>query len=122
MTEDNKPIPDYLQLGEPECHTESILEEAFRLTHGPRSVDYGHPLDDYQRVADIMTALVGHKLKPGQRIEPADASMFMIGVKLSRQVNKPKRDNTVDGAGYFWVTQAIQEELTRRSNLTTKET
>ena len=45
---------------------------------------------------------------------------IMICVKLSRQVNKPKRDNTVDGAGYFECLQMAIDEFERRSTM--KET
>lgn len=101
---------------------ESILQEAHRLTHGPRRVDYGHPLDDYGRTAALFSALIAHKLK-----EPLTAHEMALGlvcVKLSREMNHPKRDNSVDGAGYFWVAHACLEEAARRANqsATTKET
>lgn len=93
--------------------TESILQEAHRLTHGDRNKDYGHPLDDYTRTAAMFSALMAHKLK--EPLTAAEMAMAMICVKLSRQVHHPKRDNTVDGAGYFWVTQACIDETQRRA-------
>lgn len=93
------------------------------MTHGDRGVDYGHPLDDYQRTAALATALLSDKLK--EPISPAEMGMLMICVKLSRQIHRPKRDNTVDGAGYFWVVQEILDEAKRRATssiTTTKET
>jgi hypothetical protein len=33
----------------------------------------------------------------------------MVGVKISRECNKPKRDNRVDGAGYFETLQMIYD-------------
>jgi hypothetical protein len=92
--------------------TESILQEAQRLTHGERTKDYGHPLDDYTRTAALVSALLAHKLK--SPLLPHEAAMIQICVKLSRQINHPKRDNTVDGAGYFWVTQECLDEEQRR--------
>lgn len=76
---------------------ESTLEEAQRLVHGPRQADYGHPFDDYTRTGRIWEAILG--LEPG-RIPPHIACLMMAAVKMSRQVNVPKRDNMVDMAGY----------------------
>lgn len=91
---------------------ESILQEAQRLTHGNRNKDYGHPLDDYGRTAALITALLGHKLC--EPLTPEDAASIQILVKLSRNQNKPKRDNMVDAAGYAWVVWACTEERHRR--------
>lgn len=105
-----------------EQSSESILQEAHRLTHGPRHVDYGHPLDDYTCTAAIASALLSRKLK--EPITPDEMALIMVGVKLSRQSRQKKRDNTVDGAGYFWVAQECLDEAARRANevsTTTKE-
>lgn len=91
---------------------ESILQEAHRLTHGPRGQDYGHPLDDYTRTAGMVSAMLAHKLKTP--LTPAEMAAVMICVKLSRQMHSPKRDNMVDAAGYAWVTQECLDEETRR--------
>jgi hypothetical protein len=91
---------------------ESILEEAQRLTHGPRASDYGSPLDDYKRTAELASALLSHKLS--SPITASEMAMIMICVKLSRQVNKPKRDNMTDAAGYAWVVQECIDEEARR--------
>lgn len=94
---------------------ESILQEAQRLTHGDRNKDYGHPLDDYTKNAGIINALFAHKLR--EPFTAAEVALIMVGVKLSRQVNRPKRDNMVDAAGYAWVANACIEETARRAEL-----
>lgn len=91
----------------------SILQEAHELTHGPRRADYGHPLDDYTRTAGMISSLLKHKLK--EPLAPHEAAMIMICVKMSRQINAPKRDNMLDAAGYAWVVQECHDEATRRA-------
>lgn len=101
------PVPE-----NPPVPSESTLQEAHRLTHGPRRADYGHPLDDYTRTAGMVNAMLSHKLKEPLLAE--DVTMIMQCVKLSRHVNAPKRDNMVDEAGYAWATWEIKEERDRR--------
>lgn len=95
---------------------QSILTEAQGLVHGDRNSDYGHPLDDFSRTAAIWTALLGGKLKDGARIEPEDVGLCMVGVKLSRQINQPKRDNLTDAAGYCETVRMVVDEKARRAN------
>lgn len=94
---------------------ESILQEAHRLTHGPRNKDYGHPLDDYTRTAALASALLADKLK--EPITAEEMALVMCCVKLSRHVHAPKRDNMTDLAGYAWVSWACTEERARRNPL-----
>ena len=82
---------------------ETILEEAQRLVHGDRGDDYGHPFDDFSKTAKIWEGLLGCEVSPEQ------VALCMIGVKMSRQVNKPKRDNVVDMAGYAETLQMVVE-------------
>jgi len=91
---------------------ESVLQEAQRLTHGPRQEDYSHPLDDYTRTAALVNAALRHKLRVN--LDPEDVTIIMALVKISRHTHKPKRDNMVDLAGYAWCTHEIIEERTRR--------
>ena len=99
---------------------EPALAEALRIVNGPRQADYGHPLDDYIRTGAIWGALLHEWAKESAASEaplpvpPELATLCMVGVKLSREVNHPKRDNRVDGAGYFGCTDMIHEERARR--------
>lgn len=96
--------------------SESILQEAHRLTHGDRNAAYGHPLDDYTKTAEFWTtALRGAGLlKDDAAVTPELAALMMCLVKISRQLNAPKRDNMVDLAGYAWVAHECIEEAARR--------
>ncbi len=80
---------------------EYVLDEAKRLVCGDRNASYGDPRQDFQRTAGVMTALLGHKLKPGEVISAADVARLLIAVKLSRSVHQRKLDHAIDGAGYF---------------------
>lgn len=73
---------------------ENILKEADKIVGGDRNADYGHPKTDFERTAKIWSAILGVPVQPEQ------VPLCMIGVKMSRQCNKAKRDNWVDIAGY----------------------
>jgi len=79
---------------------ESVALEAHDAVYGDRQADYGHPREDFTRTAILWTGLLQHKLADGAYIEADDIGRCMIAVKLSRDVNSPKRDNRVDMAGY----------------------
>lgn len=88
--------------------SETILQEAQRLVHGDRQADYGHPLDDFSKTALIWQVILGVPVTPEQ------VALCMVGVKISRECNKPKRDNRVDGCGYFATLDMVIEERKRR--------
>lgn len=95
---------------------ETVLEEAQRIVHGERNKDYGHPLDDFTRTAEMATGLFRGKLLQGAKFTAEDVGLFQVLVKLSRQMNAPKRDNMVDTAGYAGTVQMCIEERERRSD------
>jgi hypothetical protein len=90
---------------------ESILEEAKRIVHGERGENYGHPFEDFSRTAKIWSAIMDVEVTPEQ------VALCMIGVKISREVNRPKRDNIVDGAGYFETLDMVKRERERRAKM-----
>jgi hypothetical protein len=88
---------------------ESILDEAKRIVHGDRGENYGHPFEDFSRTAQIWSAILNIEVTPEQ------VALCMIGVKISREVNRPKRDNIVDGAGYFETLDMVKKERRRQA-------
>ena len=83
---------------------ESVLEEAQRIVLGPRQADYGHPSDDFARTGRMWGAIIGIP-----DVAPATVGLCMAAVKISREVNAPKRDNLVDLAGYTATVDLIRQ-------------
>jgi hypothetical protein len=103
VTEGGDPIA--VKIGVTQTRTdESALEEAQRLVHGNRGADYGHPIDDYTRTGRIWGAILGIP-----DIDPRICCIMMAAVKVSREVNKHKRDNLVDLAGYAECAHMVAE-------------
>lgn len=105
---DNRPLVAKMLVLQKE--QESILHEAFHLVHGSRGTDYGHPYFDFRRTAMMLTGLFVDRLKPDQTFSPRDVPLIMNCVKMSREINSPKRDNRTDGAGY-WETLDMVDRL-----------
>lgn len=82
---------------------ETTLQEAQRLVHGDRQGAYGHPADDFSRTGRIWGAILGLP-----DIPPEAVALCMAGVKISREVNRPGRDNRVDLAGYAETAEMVQ--------------
>ena len=79
---------------------ETVLDEAARLTSGPRQRDYDHPLENHQRIADAWALYIQSKYGIVVPLKPEDAAHMMILVKIAREAHTPKRDNIVDICGY----------------------
>lgn len=76
----------------------NIADEAMSLVCGDRNASYGNPDQDFGRVAKAWSAFLSDKLKAD--ITPREAIIMMIGLKLCREIHKPKRDTRVDIIGY----------------------
>ena len=88
----------------------SILTEAMEVAGVSRSRDYGHPLPNHERIAAIWSVILGAPVTPEQVV------YCMIGMKLAREVNKPKRDNMVDICGYIRCFELFEPERERRAS------
>ena len=88
--------------------SESILTEALRVTGGDRNENYGHPIANHQRIADLWNGyfaaravdVAGVRQPTQAQLEPADVVNLMILLKLARELHTSKRDNFTDIAGY----------------------
>lgn len=86
----------------------SVLSEAYEIVHGRRGEDYGHPLDNHTRTAAFWSTYLG------KTITPEDVCWLNILQKISREMNRPTRDNLVDTAGYVANIEMVQLERERR--------
>lgn len=75
--------------------SESVLEEAYRLTRGDRNSQYGHPKEDHGRTASYWSTYLGRDIRPDQ------VAVMMILMKVARLGHSPAhRDSLTDIAGY----------------------
>jgi hypothetical protein len=85
-----------------------ILQEALEVSGECRQRDYGHPLVNHERIAAVWNVVLGRQLTAP--ITAEQVVWCMIGVKLAREVNTPKRDNALDVAGYVNCLDLIQQK------------
>lgn len=85
-----------------------VTGDAESLVFGDRGEAYGPPSKDFARTAGIWTALLIHKLAPGQILDARDVGLLLVGLKLSREANRPKRDNLVDLCGYALCLESLE--------------
>lgn len=78
--------------------------DASKLVTGDRQISYGDPLDNYDKIAEVWSALTGH------HIDRRLAMHMMISLKQVRDLNVPGRDNEVDICGYAHLLQFDREE------------
>ncbi len=90
---------------------QEIANYAVQLVSGDRQNDYGHPIDDFTRAGKIWEAILGIPVSAEQ------VALCMVGVKIAREVNRQKLDNTVDGIGYFLTLSMVQQERAERQRL-----
>lgn len=81
---------------------DAMIAEAVRITSTDRHDQYAPPEDNFANIARVWTALLGHE------VSAADVARCMIGVKLVRDAYKPKRDNRVDGVGYWRTLERVE--------------
>jgi hypothetical protein len=83
---------------------ESCLKEAFEILNGSRDADYGDAVMNFEKIADIASAILGYE------ITPVEAVVTLISLKLSREMYKHKRDNIVDCQAYLEILHQIKNK------------
>jgi hypothetical protein len=82
----------------------NILQEAEKAVYGDRQADYGTVTENFGTIAKLWSAVLKTEVTPEQ------VGLCMVQVKVARQMYKPKRDNLVDGAGYFATLEKMEDE------------
>ena len=80
----------------------SLLDEAYQLVTGDRQQSYGHPADNFSRVARLWSVALD------KEVTPEHVATCMILLKIARQLHAPKRDNTVDAIAYLLTLEAVR--------------
>ena len=106
----------YMTTVEEAQESEDILLEANGLVNGDRNNSYGHPFYDYTKTAGFWSIVLKDKLK--EDLTPEDAIMCMMLMKISREMNKHKKDNLTDLAGYA---QCLQKTILKRREIERNE-
>jgi hypothetical protein len=88
----------------------NIAEEAVSIVQNDRHDAYGHPLDNFTRIAKMWSAILGTE------VDYQQVALMLQALKISRHVNTPKRDNRVDGIGYWVALDMAMTEESRRAN------
>lgn len=82
----------------------TVLETAEELIRGDRLKHYGHPLINFQRIADSWSAY------KGVEITPVDVAIMMIMLKAQRMAEGYHRDSVVDIGGYAALASVLAED------------
>jgi hypothetical protein len=76
---------------------DDLLGEVGGLVNGPRADVYGHPSDNFRRIAALWTAYLDGKTV----ITPVDAALMQALIKVARlRQSSTHRDSWLDLAGY----------------------
>jgi hypothetical protein len=85
--------------------TEKLFSEVVDILHS-RGTQYGHPISNHKRIAELWSAYLGYP------IQPNEVAMCMCLVKISRQAEDPRvADNYKDALGYIAIAQTITDAM-----------
>ena len=81
----------------------NILQEADSLTSGARQHEYGHPKENFERLAKLWSVTLGVELTAHQVV------LCLIQLKVCRGIQGYKRDTYVDIAGYARCAEMLED-------------
>ena len=85
----------------------NVLEEANKLVSGDRQKVYGHPIEDFTKVARLTEVISESNIDPRLK-----HSLYMLQVKIARLLKTPDHhDSIVDMAGYVNTYAMCLEEI-----------
>ncbi len=80
----------------------TILDQAKQAVYNDRNADYGTVTENFTTIAKLWSAVLKTEVTPQQ------VGLCMIQVKVAWQMFKAKRDNLIDGAGYFATLEKLE--------------
>jgi len=85
--------------------TEKLFDEVIGILH-IRGTQYGHPISNHKRIAELWSAYLGYP------IQPNEVAILMCLVKISRQAEDPGVvDNYKDALGYIAIAKTITDAM-----------
>jgi len=85
--------------------TEQLFEEVIEILHS-RGSQYGHPIGNHKRIAELWSAYLGYPILPNE------VAILMCLVKISRQAEDPRvDDNYKDALGYISIAKTITDAM-----------
>lgn len=84
-----------------EIETTNVAEDAIEVKTGDRQAAYGDATANHKRIARMWGEIIGAPITAKQ------VALCMIAVKISREINKPSRDNLVDIVGYSLIAEEV---------------
>ncbi len=82
----------------------TIFKDADATLNGPRAADYGDAVKNHQRIADLWTVILGHK------VEAYQVALCMDAVKTARLIHTPEHyDSWLDKIGYCTIGSQCME-------------
>ena len=85
--------------------TEKLFDNVIKTIHA-RGVNYGHPITNHKRIAELWSAYLGYP------IQPNEVAICMALVKISRQAEDPTIvDNYEDCLAYISIAKTITDAM-----------
>ena len=89
----------------------TICEIADDLVSSDRQKTYGHPFSNFTDIGRVWGMILDLP-----DIPPEKVGLMMVGVKIAREKFLPKRDNRIDGAGFFKCVDMIHQKKKQLKN------
>ena len=85
--------------------TEQLFDNVIKTIHA-RGLNYGHPITNHKRIAELWSAYLGYP------IQPNEVAICMALVKISRQAEDSRvLDNYTDALGYIAIAKTITDAM-----------
>lgn len=105
-------------LTKPKLTSAQMLKTADALVSGERQKDYGHPLDNFTNIAELLNAYLNNSLRltGHASLQAENVADIMILLKIARLQNGHHDDSVLDIAGYAKTRLMVHEEREKRED------